>query len=87
MAATLAMPTSVPLPRRAMAVTKGWKVAAMPVLLVAKVRAITSMSSLSAVSMPMLMPALAITTSGRPWVARQSAPAATMLVASDTSAL
>jgi hypothetical protein len=48
-------------------------------LLVAKCRAITSMSSRSAVSMPTLMPALAITTSGRPCAAMQAWPAATML--------
>ena len=66
MAATLAMPTRVPLPRSRMADTKGWKVAARPVLLRARVRAITSRSSRSLVSMPMLTPALAITTSGRP---------------------
>ena len=39
MAATLAMPTSVPVRRARMAVTKGWKVAARPRLLVSKVRA------------------------------------------------
>ena len=30
MPATLAMPTSVPLPRARIGATKGWKVAAMP---------------------------------------------------------
>ncbi|MNU05593.1 hypothetical protein D3C72_2504530 [compost metagenome] len=69
-----------------MACTKGWKVAASPTLLTAKVRASTSRSERSAVSMPMLMPALAITTSGTPWRAMQSVPAATMLSVSATSA-
>ena len=55
-------------------------------LLVAKVRAITSRSSRTAVSMPTLMPALAITTSGTPCCAMQAAPAATMLSVSATSA-
>ena len=36
MPATLAMPTSVPLPRWHMPVTNGWKVAAMPRLLVSQ---------------------------------------------------
>ncbi len=67
--------------------TNGWKVAAMPMLLVAKVRAMTSISARTAVSMPTLMPALAITTSGSPWRAMQSWPAAMMLSGTDTSAL
>jgi hypothetical protein len=36
--------------------------------------------------MPTLMPALAMTTSGSPWRAMQSVPAATMLSTSATSA-
>ena len=47
----------------------------MPRLLVSKVARITSRSSKSAVSMPTLMPALAITTSGRPCAAMQARPA------------
>ncbi len=80
------MPTSVPLPRSRIAAMKGWKVAAMPTLLTASVRAMTSMSARSAVSMPTLMPALATTTSGTPWRARQAWPAATTLSMSATSA-
>lgn len=86
MEATLPMPTSRPLPRRTIARTKGWKVAIRPTLLVAKVRAITSMSSRSPVSMPTLMPALAITTSGRPCCSMHALPAATMLSVWATSA-
>ena len=86
MPATLAIPTRRPLPRRRMGSMNGWKVAAVPVLLVANRRAITSRSSRTALSMPMLMPALAITTSGTPRVARQSCAALTMLSVSATSA-
>ena len=86
MPATLAMPTRAPLPRARMGAMKGWKVAAMPTLLVAKVRAMTSRSSRSAVSMPTLMPALAITTSGTPCCAMQTCAAASMLSMSATSA-
>ena len=87
MPATLAMPTSRPAAAlRASRATKGWKVAAMPRLLVSKVARITSRSASSAVSMPTLMPALAITTSGRPCAAMQAWPAATMLSTSRTSA-
>ena len=46
----------------------------------------TSMSSRSAVSMPTLMPALAITTSGTPCAAMQAWPAATMASMTATSA-
>ena len=46
----------------------------------------TSRSARSAVSMPMLMPALAITTSGTPCATRQARPAATMLSMTATSA-
>ncbi|MNW00590.1 hypothetical protein D3C71_1961040 [compost metagenome] len=70
-----------------MASTNGWKVAATPMLLVAKVRAMTSISSRTAVSMPTLIPALAMTTSGKPWRAKHSVPAATMLSITATSAL
>ena len=86
MPATLPMPTSRPLPRSHIGATKGWKVAAKPMLLVAKVCAITSRSARSAVSMPTLIPALAITTSGSPWRARQASAAATMLSTCATSA-
>ena len=65
------MPTSVPEPRARIAARNGWKVAARPVLLISKVSRITSRSSRSAVSMPTLMPALAMTTSGRPCAAKQ----------------
>ena len=86
MPATLAMPTSVPARRALIAATNGWKVAAMPRLLVSKVARITSRSSNSAVSMPTLMPALAITTSGRPCAAMQARPASTIAATSRTSA-
>jgi hypothetical protein len=86
MPATLAMPTRVPAPRCTMGEMKGWKVAARPTLLTAKVRTMTSRSSRRALSMPMLMPALAMTTSGRPWACRQAWPAATMASMSATSA-
>lgn len=86
MPATLPMPTSAPLPRSTMPATNGWKVAAIPRLLVAKVCAMTSRSSRSAVSMPTLMPAFAITTSGSPSSAMQALPAAMMLSACATSA-
>jgi hypothetical protein len=49
--------------------------------------AITSMSSRTAVSMPTLMPALAITTSGTPWAGDAGRPASTMLSVWATSAL
>ena len=86
MAAMLAMPTKVPEPRCRMRRRNGWKVAARPVLLVAKVSRMTSRSWRSPLSMPTLMPALAITTSGRPWRSMQATPAATMLSVSATSA-
>ena len=43
--------------------------------------------ALSLLAVPMLMPALAITTSGRPWLARQAAPMCTIASVSQTSAL
>ena len=86
MAATLATPTSVPAPRSRIGARNGWKVAARPTLLMASVSAITSMSSRRAVSMPTLMPALAITTSGRPCSAMHWRPAPTMLSVRCTSA-
>ena len=62
---------------RASPAMKGWKVAAMPsdVGLVGR-RASPRDRRRTAVSMPTLMPALAITTSGRPWAAMQAWPAA-----------
>ena len=86
MPATLAMPTSRPERRSCIAATKGWKVEAMPRTLVSSVTRITSRSAGSAVSMPTLMPALAMTTSGTPWAAMQALPAATIAAMSRTSA-
>ena len=86
MPATLAMPTKAPLRRWHMAAKKGWNVAAMPRLLVSKVARSTSRSAASAVSMPMLMPALAITTSGTPCAAITARPMAAIAARSRTSA-
>ena len=52
-------PGDVTLPRERIAAKKGWKVAARPMLLIAKVSRITSRSPRISVSTPMLMPVFA----------------------------
>ncbi len=82
----LATPTSAAArPASFMAPRKGEKLVATPSRLISSMRRITRRSSGRAVSKPPATPALAITRSGAPKRASQSAPTAAMAAASLTS--
>ena len=85
MPATLAMPTSVPEPRSRIALTKGAKVSYIAVTFTSTMRLNTCSSPVSPVTVPALIPALAITTSGAPSCATKARAAPASAARSVTS--
>ena len=80
--ATLAMPASVPRPVLRMAGAKAASVAARPATLTSSTRRSFATSSMSSATVPIEIPALAITRSGAPKRSMKSFPAAAIALVS-----